>query len=550
MGWFFGNNAQSIVKREPIQYVPTLTGNPNYFIVDNNASDAHPQELYILLNPYYRSTLELGNESTIDVVRSDGSVYRVKATDNIYLAGQVDSADGRVMYYWEWGQLPDNADRLAAILLADSWIASHFDIDVPLQNLGNTPIMMRGSQVYIKGKSAESDYSANWNMEADNMHPYMTRSFIRETPDNGGALFESGTIINVEVMGGVEVFLGTTDRPVGDAMGRKVAEFEKEYYGAPLWFDINSLTQQIRKYNLPTGVTGWFDAGTNRVYRIRAYRDGQLFYVSSALFCLSGNMPLGTLVNMDDYVVNISDYIHEPQIVKLLTNRPLTKYMRGQREYINFILADSLHGQEPVTDWINSFEIVYKVYTHANEYLGSVTAHLQDRNLFDIVNTCQLDMDAVLVQYPQAGIIRVELSSNAGTATESIDYFIVPDCWGNVQSFSFLNRLGGWDAFNFNAKQSIDIGSDSDKYYRTITPDWKLGDGKELTINEKSDMQITITGAPVTDTVALWLREFAMSPVILDMQGRRIIIDDFKMVIDPTKTDFQRPVMKYHYSAE
>ena len=58
----------------------------------------------------------------------------------------------------------------------------------------------------------------------------------------------------------------------------------------------------------------------------------------------------------------------------------------------------------------------------------------------------------------------------------------------------------------------------------------------------------TIEGAPVSDDVARWLKELALSRVVLDGEGNYIIIEEFKLTIDPENRDMQIPTIKYRLS--
>ena len=56
----------------------------------------------------------------------------------------------------------------------------------------------------------------------------------------------------------------------------------------------------------------------------------------------------------------------------------------------------------------------------------------------------------------------------------------------------------------------------------------------------------TVQGAPVGEDVAEWLKQLLAAKVILDMEGRRVLIEDF--TLRTTAGDFVAPVIKYRHS--
>ena len=87
----------------------------------------------------------------------------------------------------------------------------------------------------------------------------------------------------------------------------------------------------LTKYNAPLNSGEWFDTGTILNVRIVAKRNTIPFYVSNALKVVNGKTPQSREIDLNEYVF---DGTHE---FKLLTNKPMTPYVKGQKEYINFI---------------------------------------------------------------------------------------------------------------------------------------------------------------------------------------------------------------------
>ena len=234
------------------------------------------------------------------------------------------------------------------------------------------------------------------------------------------------------------------------------------------------------------------------------------------------------------------------KVIKLLTNKPRTSYIRGQKEYLNFIFSDPQRGEADPTEF--TLRVAYRAYTTSDNYLGTVYGQEKTRADFAIVNTCQLDIDTVLDQYPTAGIIRVALARDSSLVSNDLEYTVRPECLHALRQFSFINRLGGWDAFNFDAGVKDEIKPSVETYNKTLTPSYQKGDSIETVYTTTLANTFTIEGAPVTDDVAAWLKELAAARVILDNEGNYIIIEDFNLQVTTANKNMQKPTIKYRLS--
>ena len=132
--------------------------------------------------------------------------------------------------------------------------------------------------------------------------------------------------------------------------------------------------------------------------------------------------------------------------------------------------------------------------------------------------------------------------------SNDLEYTIRPECLHVLRQFSFLNRLGGWDAFNFDASIKDEIKPRIETYNKTVTPLFQKGDSIETVYTTTLANTFTIEGAPVTDDVATWLKELAAARVILDNDGNYIIIEDFTLQVTGANKNMQKPTIKYRLS--
>lgn len=436
------------------------------------------------------------------------------------------------------------AANLQRVILNNDILSSAFEVTIPFVWQGGTP--HNGHIIHIRGKSAGDSYDLTIGKPNDPDDNAYIITWINADSHNGDSISgESQTAeIELDVYTNTGIFLGEEDRPINpDRIGSYTASLQKNYYTQiPVWFDSNTLFSQYARYNRPAG-EGWFDTGTIQDYRFIAKVNGDYysnpFYISNVLYSLYGSMRISDDINMDDYV-------YDGKTIKLLTNKPTTAYVRGQKTYLNFLFSDP---QRSIGDADNfSLRVVYNVFTAGEKYLGTVYQGERQRSGFSIVNTYVLDIDSVIDQYPQAGIVRVGLARGAAIVSNMMEFIIRPDCLHTGRWFSFLNRLGGWDSFNFDADITEEVDHTLETYTKTVTPFFSRGESIESVYQSNVSESFEIEGAPVKDDVARWLKEFASSKAILDSEGNYIILEGFTLSIDPDRKNMQRPSITYRLS--
>ena len=149
----------------------------------------------------------------------------------------------------------------------------------------------------------------------------------------------------------------------------------------------------------------------------------------------------------------------------------------------------------------------------------------------------------VLDQFPKTSVVKIALYRGGASRSNDLEYEILPEQLHALRQFSFINKLGGWDAFNFDAPVISEITPKVETYSKTVTPSTQKA--TESVYDTKLANSFTIEGAPVTDEVAEWLKELASASVILDGEGNPVIIEDFKLRTTEADKDMQRPIVKY-----
>lgn len=475
------------------------------------------------------------DEKTVIIIKEyNGAEHSFHGSDNPQEVG------GSVFYISV--NQTDTAENLRQALLTNRWIEANFDIVIPAVWVGSA--VSNGDTLNIKSKGAGTPFNITILTPNNTANVAYTVTWVNIASINNDTISgEAGiTQIELDVYDNPAVFLGADDRPINAAkLGTLAVTLQKTYAGVPLWFDLNTVFARYGAYNKPALTGRWFNTGTARAFRFVAKIRGInsfTFYQSNALFVLNG---YGRAFEG----LNLSEYIYSGATVKLLSNKPRTPYVRGQREYLNFILSDANHGTG--TDNY-SVEVIYSAYSSSDQLLGTIISHDITRNSLSVVNSCRLAIDSIMDAYPDAGIIRVALGRAGVPISNYAEYTVRPDCLHDLHFFVFLNRLGGWDTFNFDNIETTEVKPLQDTFVRSITPAMQRGDSIETVYSTDIEDPITIEGAPVSNEVAEWLKELAAARAIFDEQGNYLIKEDFVLRVTDAARNMQIPTMRYRLS--
>lgn len=460
------------------------------------------------------------NNTLLRVTEAGGTVHDFRGTtnpDNVAGSTFLIAADKA-----------DTAENLREALLAIDWIAANFDIQIAAAWVGGQ--LVNGDTLTIKGKGAGDDFELAVlapNNGANTAYVITTRSAVSTDTDSikGNA---AAAEIELDVYEDPDTMLGGDDRPTTTARaGRYIVSLQKTYTGAPVWFDVNGPFSRYGGYKLPP-LAGWADTGTAKKFRfiakVRA-ANSRVFYYSNALYAING-------YNRLNEQLTYADHVFTGDVFDLLTEAPTVPHVRGQKAYLNFIYSQQAAA---------TIAVEYSAFSRAGNFIGRHTTHSIPSSQLHIVNTLALDIDAVLDMYPSAGEVRAAVTSNGVLASSAQAYRIMPECLHDLREFVFLNRLGGWDVFNFDAAETQDITREA-KTYSTATTPTSVGGPLHVYGVDLTDTY-TVEGAPVSDDVAEWLKQFAASRVILDSQLREIIIEDFTLSIG--ENGLHVPTLKY-----
>lgn len=505
--------------------VVSLAGAPNFVQFASKAAAKTYIDVDVTVNATQDTPIA---RTTLRVYEANGTVHEFHGTTDPEAVG------GSTFYVAT--DPSDTAENLRQALVSNSWMDANFEVRIP--SVINGTNIANGRALSIRGKGAGQDFRLNITAPADVANSAYTITWVSDSSTDGDTIKGNASAVELEldVYEDADIFLGADDRPLDEArLGRKTVSLQKTYTGAPVWFDVNALFANYGAYNKPT--SGWFATGTAKVFRfvakVRSF-NSFTFYQSSALFAINGFSRLSEPIDM-------GAFIYGNGVARPLSAAPTVPYVRGQAAFLNFIYSDPQRGQSaPVYPAIS---VAYKVLTRGGNFLATVLRQATTGAALFVVNTVRLQLDEVLDLYPTAGEVHVTISQGGADMTEPLKFRILPDCLHELRDFTFLNKWGGWEVFNFDADERRDVSRSAETYNRTNTP--QSSGGNEHVYAVSVTDTVTIEGAPVSDAVAEWLMEFAASRVIFDRQGRQIIIEDFTLSVSPTAENMQVPTMKY-----
>lgn len=487
-------------------------------------------------------TISETNTGTKHVFR--GTTDPKELNDNTFYLGSA-GADGNPS--WSYPQI---ANSLKECLLKNRYLKSNFDISLPFQLDAGGDLVM-GTTIKIVSKGYGEMYNFSFEAEDDDLYRYFleTPRFLSKS-SSSDAISEgyNNVEIQLDVYKDTGLFPGESGAKIIDS-GSYVTTLSKAYLSAPVWFDLNAL--KAEKYSDAfLRASGWCDAGTVQDYRFVAkrliaderYYTNDVFYLSDVLYNVTG---YGRTLEDND----LSDYVYdanEDNPIKPLTRQPELTHILGQKQYFNFILSDSYHNHATSSPYMMG--IRYELFTQSGTPIRRLVQQEEPGKMLNIVNTICLDIDNLLQQYPNTGVVKVCLTRDGRVVSTPLVYNILPAHLYAVRDYAFLNSLGGWSSFNFSESSATDFKSASSTYNRNCLPRFKTGDVIEGVHYKSAEESFTVQTMAVRHEVADWLKEMSVSPAVYELStGRYIVVDELN-VKHSTQDNLVRVDMKYHYS--
>lgn len=534
----------------------TIVSRPNFFKVKGFISQApvqytrtirFKQELY--------ATDANADAATIVVFLPDGNSYNIRPTLDV-------AKIGGTTFYVDT-DATRTAENIKNALLSLDYIANNFDVNI--YSVNTLPYTGMQNTLQITSKGQGTPYNLVWKNLSGAIDPPAFWALTGGTPSFNYDMLtnENETVvIEVDVYTGSSVLLGLNDFPDNaQKLGTLVTTLKKNYRaGNMLWFDLNALFSKSTQFNFDKSAS-WFNTDTLIKYRfdvkLRDNKGTYTIYRSNLISALNGFAELEAPL-IDLYTTYVFTGAFK---VSLLTNQPQIPYVPGQPVLLNFIIGDKLRKTPPHNSAILGVRAQYYTQGGAFIYADALAETITLGEAADI-NTFKLYLQDYIYNVIQdygtpIGIVKLCVTKDGIPITDYLEFSVRPGSPTNQYSplhdentFIFLNALGGWDAYNFDATDKEEIRPDTETYNKTVTPQTIEGQ-KPISVEtvHTNDAQkvITIEGAPVSKDIGEWLQEMVKSKVIYH-KNKYVLVQEFNVTDNPDNASMVIPTIKFKYS--
>lgn len=536
--------------KQPIDL--SLSNVPNYLIIKGGlASEPELTPLTIQYIKPYDGALDVETKSILrfKFVGTDTEIGYIFASNN---AGKYENA------FDITGDLPSG---IRAAIMSIDYIRNNFDVDISI-TLDVTGITLTPT-VTLTPKKGFKEY--NVTMTADTAGYYALSGvgeigiyeydYISETDETAEIL--------LEIYEGMPHIYGRQSAPPSnrETTGQLLAQIQKTYFGGEaLIFDVNSIFKGVPFYTAPfdkfaTEIQdGTYLPGTEKNIRVYAYvmRNGspKLLYMSDIMHVINGFDSIDTTAQLykEKFAVNTIDREKK----QFVTDTPDGIFVHPEQ---NFTLTCAIENVGDLGIG-QGLSLKGNIYGHDNYYIGSPDINVSG-HYPNALRTVILNIQRFCESYaPISDVKFIEFILIMGNAdvTRPLRVYVRDAQTHTRNEFFFLNRLGGWDAFNFDKVSTLDIKNDVTTFTPTVLPKesdlWQVSKREQFESVLKSEVkqEFTAVSAPVKKDVAEWLINLCASPAVYDREGMHVIINDYSSTIDPDNNNLQTVTIKYRYT--
>jgi len=543
----------------------TLAHNPHFIQFSSvNESSGTPKQLSLIIKTTEISDVNTEEESKIIFTEKKNNTEHVfKGT---YDTDKINSSTFLIV---RKGDILDNGEKVASdkeaksmtaqnlryCFMQNPYLKNNFEVIAGFET-DQTGNIVNGNSIVLKAKGLGVKYDLSEQLPDD----FIAKTIVNNTVENYDSIdYNTGDYtVDLDIYSDTGVFLGEDDALIEKNAGKYITTLSKTYHEQSIWFDLNTLFSRKAVFSGDfLDADGWCNAGTIADYRIIGKRSNgkqhDIIYSSGVLYVVNGYDYTLNENNLDDYVIDIVEY--DGKAIKPLTNSPCLNHITGQKHYFNFILKDQIHNVSipGFTLPQSGIGLLYRFFTQSYDYIGETIRHEQKQKQFDMVNTIELNLDSLIIETEsltskKVGQVEVFLCKDKVEVSEPMRFNIVPSNSVIVKDFAFLNRLGGWDTFNFGNEESVEFKTTAETFYKTLSPKYKTSDTLETVLRKTVSEQLAVKTSPMKREIVEWLRELSASPAVYELATKRyVIVDDFTLKYNP-KDDLFQIEMKYHYS--
>lgn len=410
------------------------------------------------------------------------------------------------------------ANNLASCIRNDGWFRSNFDIST---NSNVITLLARRKNPNVSFRIEKT--TAN-------------NSFI-DVASTEYIITNNDTLFNSVVE--LDVYNSPTNRYITSA--------SKTYVENDVWFDVNNvLNRTIKSYpNLLFNHNIIVDSGSSvgYYYKSKRIKDYETEYINTSKnkYVVDGFTRTLEENNLDNYIYNPT----VDEKIEILTNNLDRYYNVGEDVTANIIIKDNSDTQT------SDFRVGLLIKYYENNKL--INENIIDTNdNYNLINSIYISADKIIVndrtKYFDIVFVKVPISSpdDYYEISSYIRYTVLDKC-NTTKGFLFLNRLGGWDSYYFNADFSTEFKTDATRSFKTLQPNYKISDTYEK-VERKDVDEVFVIKSMADKKTADWLKELSTSKYVysLDEDNRYVIVTDFDLSI--SDKDLFEVTMKYTFA--
>jgi len=106
------------------------------------------------------------------------------------------------------------------------------------------------------------------------------------------------------------------------------------------------------------------------------------------------------------------------------------------------------------------------------------------------------------------------------------------------QRIVFLNRLGGWDYFNFTLDSKKSLAISRTEYEKILDWNYTIGDRGKSILAQKAEVKMSLTSNWITEKESQWLEELLTSPEVYLMPNTNVVYENSLIRIEPSATSY------------
>ena len=113
------------------------------------------------------------------------------------------------------------------------------------------------------------------------------------------------------------------------------------------------------------------------------------------------------------------------------------------------------------------------------------------------------------------------------TVSEFRKYKIDTQCTNyEKQRIVFLNRLGGWDYFNFTLDSKRSLSVSRTEYEKVLNWNYNIGDRGKTILSQKAEEKMTMNSNWITEADSIWLEELITSPEVFLLPNTNVVFEN------------------------